>query len=306
VDEMQLFAFTLMETTDSSRDLLKAELTKAIKTRYQADAAVKLESYDNFAVIEGTGRQARFSVDLQADAFYKLTTGVVAKWIMAMEEEKRLRQLIIAEFHYEKEEDIQSILGYFCNEKNEYIVETLDMLERRKNKISQALFDLIKENKTVNIDGFIKFRLNDYMEELREVVEYAVDEFLMDRQYKEFISLLQYFVYIQEAKVPLVHLLHKGDKEFMLLDDKMEPMDTSGNNTTLTMELLEKDINFEDVIVSTLVSVSPQLIYIHTREPGLQIIQTISQIFEKRVEICKYCFLCHNLDRSAVSDYNEV
>jgi putative sporulation protein YtxC len=306
VDEMKLFAFTLMKTAGASIDHFKIQLTTEIKKRYMADAAVELQSYDGFVVIEGTGRRPRFSVDLQADALYKLAAGVAADWIVANEEEKRLRQLIVHEFHYGKEEDIKSILGYFHNEMNEDNSEALEMLERRKSKISTAFFHLLKENKDLNIDGFIKFRLIDYMEELREVVEYAVDEFLLDRQYKEFISLLQYFVYIQEAKIPFVHLIHKGGNEFMLLDDKMEPIDTSESNTTLTMELLEKDINFEDVIVSTLISVSPQLIYIHTREPEIQVIQTISQIFENRVELCTYCFLCHNLDRSAVSDYNEV
>ncbi|NHN29234.1 putative sporulation protein YtxC [Paenibacillus agricola] len=303
---MKLFAFTLIETSHTSMEQLAHELTTEIKNKYMADATVELKGYEGFTVIEGTGRQSRFSVNLQADVFYQFLAGVVADWVIAEVEEQRLRHLIIHEFHYEKEEDIGCILSYFQGEINEDNSEALEMLQRRKCKISTALCQLLKANPDLNIDGFIKFRLNEYTEELREVIEYAVDEFLMDRQYKEFISLLQYFVYIQEAKVPFVHLLHKGGNEFMLLDDKMEPVDTSESNTTLTMELLEKDINFEDVIVSTLISVSPKLIYIHTREPSLQIIQTISQIFENRVELCTYCFLCHNLDRSAVSDYNEV
>ena len=49
----------------------------------------------------------------------------------------------------------------------------------------------------------------------------------MDRQYQEFISLLQYFVYIQEAKIPAAHLIHKGGHEFVILNDRMEPIDAN-------------------------------------------------------------------------------
>ena len=56
------------------------------------------------------------------------------------------------------------------------------------------------------------FRLQSYEQELREMAEYAVDEFMLDQQYEEFVSLLKYFVYFQEPKMPLVHVIHKGRK----------------------------------------------------------------------------------------------
>lgn len=302
---MKLFAFTLMKTPDLSINQIQNRLAAALKKTYKEDAWVKLSSHREYSVIEAAGNRNRFSTKQQIDALYQLAAETAADWVIQDEEEKRIRQLIIDEFHYGKEEDIRDILSYLKPELSEDNPEQQEMRTRRKLKVSQQLFSLLKDCSDLNLDGFMRFRFNDYMQELREIVEYAVDEYLMDRQYKEFISLLQYFVYIQEAKIPFAHLIHKGGNEFELLNDHMEAIDTSETNATLTMELLEKDVNFEDLIVSTLISVSPQLIYIHTREPDLQIIQTISQIFENRVELCEYCGLCHNLDRFAVSDYNK-
>lgn len=85
----------------------------------------------------------------------------------------------------------------------------------------------------------------------------------------------------------------------------MESMETPEMDAVVTVEMLEKEINFEDMIISTLITVSPQQIYIHTREPELQVIKTIKQIFENRVELCGYCRLCHNLDRGAAAEYNK-
>ncbi|SFL14327.1 putative sporulation protein YtxC [Paenibacillus sp. 1_12] len=302
---MKLFAFTLMQTPDSSINQIENRLAAALKKTYKEDASVKLSRYCDYSVIEAIGNQVRFSTKQQLEALYQLAAETAADWVIQDEEEKRLRQLIVHEFQYDKAEDIREILSYLKPELSEDRPEQLEMRTRRNLKVSQQLFALLKDSKDLNLSGFMRFRFHDYMQELREIVEYAVDEFLMDRQYKEFISLLQYFVYIQEAKIPFAHLIHKGGNEFELLNDRMENIDTSETNATLTMELLEKDVNFEDLIVSTLISVSPQLIYIHTRDPDQQIIQTISQIFENRVELCEYCGLCHNLDRFAVSDYNK-
>jgi putative sporulation protein YtxC len=114
----------------------------------------------------------------------------------------------------------------------------------------------------------------------------------MDKQYQEFISLLQYFVYIQDAKIPSAHLMHQGGHQFILLNDQFKPIETTQLDTWFTIEMLDKEVNFEDMIVSTLITVAPQQIYIHTREPEAQIIKTIMQIFEGRFSICDYCRQC--------------
>ncbi|MDF2959790.1 MAG: sporulation protein [Paenibacillus sp.] len=305
---MRLFALTLMKIPDVSVKRLYESVADAVQSIYKQDAVIELEHNETCSVIQVNGVMPRFQLDKRIDTLMMKAAGEVADWIINDKEEELLRLLIMKEYDYKKEEEINSILGYYRQmlqmETLEDTFEQHETVMQRKQKIRQAIYAFMQEQTVLNIDGFMRFRLNEYMEELREMAEYAVDEFLMDQQYQEFISLLQYFVYIQEAKIPLAHLIHKGGNEFLLLNDKMEKIDTNGD-TTLTIEMLEKDINFEDVIVSTLISVSPQLIYIHTRDPDVQIIQTITQIFENRVEICDYCRLCQNLDRSAASDYNK-
>jgi hypothetical protein len=50
------------------------------------------------------------------------------------------------------------------------------------------------------LDGFLSFRLKEYRGRLAEVVDKAVDEYMMDMEYKEFIRVLRYFVDVQEAQ----------------------------------------------------------------------------------------------------------
>ncbi|MFD0677816.1 MULTISPECIES: sporulation protein YtxC [unclassified Paenibacillus] len=305
---MKLFALTLMKVPEESVQRLHESVAAAVWDSYKHNAVIELQHDKTCSIIEVNGVMPRFQLDKRMDALIQKVSEKIADWVISDKEEELLRALILKEFDYKQETDINSILGYYRQmlmvEKTNEFWEQREMVLRRKEKIRQGIQSFLQENTVLNIDGFMRFRLDEYTEELREIAEYAIDEFLMDQQYREFISLLQYFVYIQEAKIPLAHLIHKGGNEFLLFNEEMEKIDTSGD-TTLTIEMLEKDINFEDVIVSTLISVSPQLIYIHTRDPDVQIIQTIKQIFENRVEICEYCRLCQNLDRSAASDYNK-
>ncbi|MBE1441525.1 putative sporulation protein YtxC [Paenibacillus sp. OAS669] len=308
---MKLFALTLTKTSEPSVRKLHAAVEDAVRSVYKQHVAVRLHQDQTSFFVQAEGIFPLFQLDRRTDALYSKVAEVLAEWIVQEEEGRLIRTMIVRDFDYKREEDIVSIMGYcrpapFPEEGEEAFEPALEQsVSRRKQMIAQAISAFLQEYTDLNVQGFLQFRLQDYMNELREAVEYAIDEFLMDQQYQEFISLLKYFVYIQEAKIPTAHLIHKGGNEFVLLNDRMELIDTSQTDATFTVEMIEKDINFEDVIVSTLISVSPRQICIHTRDPEVQVIKTITQIFENRVQLCEYCRLCHNLDRSAVSDYNK-
>lgn len=271
---------------------------------------ITLERQEGLSAIEISGRLPAFELKKDGERVYTETAQALAEYIIREEEPRLIRKLIRDEFHYKQEQELEQIIGY-CEQMLGGSGQSGEDSEkpaaywRRKEMIAAEIADFIQEQTELHLDGFIRFRLKAYKQELRDIVEYAVDEYVMDRQYQEFISLLQYFVYIQEAKIPFVHLIHKGGNEFMLLNDRMEQINTDDPDAVITVELLEKDMNFEDMIVSTLINVSPQKIHIHTREPETQVIKTISQIFENRVELCGYCRLCQNLDRSTAAEYNK-
>ncbi|MVO98993.1 putative sporulation protein YtxC [Paenibacillus lutrae] len=256
--------------------------------------------------VEQAGKQ-----HVKKDVLLEAAAEACAEQIVEVEEEKLIRRLLVHSFNYEDEAEIKQI-GRYCSQflngeataGSEGDPETYaDMLtweqgdgvQLRRSKISEPLAAYLKETPIINLPGFIAFRLQAYTEEIREVIEYAIDEYVMDRQYQEFISLLQYFVYIQETKTEAAHLIHKGGAEFIILDEHMKPIDTDKLESSFTLEMLEKDISFEDMIVSTLISVSPATIYIHTSEPDLPVIRTITQIFESRTSICSYCSVCRAL-----------
>jgi putative sporulation protein YtxC len=296
---MELFTIVVMNPSKPSVNSLSDSIRGELRHLHKDQETLQLscEWHDKFAYIHAQSSLTETERKKIARKMMESLGIVVANHVMKELEPEILRDLIKKEVKADSAEELQQVEGYcnqFLNGEGETAASSLEAGERRRSLIAGQVTAYFQENLELNLEGFLRFRLHDYMEELREVVIYAIDEYTMDKQYQEFISLLKYFVYIQEAKIPVAHLIHKGGHEFVILNDMLEPIDMNEFDSTFKLEVLEKDINFEDMIVSTLITVSPAQIYIHTREPDMPVIHTITQIFEDRTRTCSYCRMCHS------------
>ncbi len=234
--------------------------------------------------LKGAEENRRVEIDGLDAAVRPTICDVISEYVIDFAESGWVRQWIAKEYHFNDPEEVDGIEKYYRHESG-------PTRDQRKKRLSRALSVCLEENEAFHLGGFLRFRLGEYRDELRGMVECAIDEHLMEKQYQEFISLLQYFIYLQEAKIPLAHLIHQGGHRFVLLDDKMKPIETEQLEAVHPGDAAP-DFHFEDIIVSTLITVSPQKIYIHTRNPEMQVIQTIRQIFENRTTLCTHCPRC--------------
>lgn len=276
--DAELFASLLNEQHEQMKRLLHNPLEDSIQvSREQAG------QYHEFVV---RGKPHDHVVNTVAEA--------AAAYIVEVFEKEIVRGLIAEECATDNPVELQQIEAYCWHNSDplqEVITSDNTGKENRKKLIVEEIKQYLDDQRLMNLEGLVRFRLHPYMEQLHEIVEYAIDEYTADKQYEEFISLLKYFVYIQEAKIPAAHLIHRGGQDFTLLDEKMEPIETKQLDQ-FVVEMIDKEMNVEDMIVSTLISVSPQNVFIHTRHPELQVIKTIRQIFEERADVCTSCPRC--------------
>ena len=224
---------------------------------------------------------------------YQLAAKATAELILEIKEQHIIRSLIRNEFNFFEKEESEPIIEHCIDLLEKGSDSPNPSWNRRYLMLAKSLQKCLLESNELNIDGFISFRLQEYGKELKEVVEYAIDEFLVDQQYEEFVGLLKYFVYFQEPQMPLAHVVHKGGRELLLFDDKMNSLDCRSDDAVYVERINQQDMEMEDAVVSTLISVSPAKLIIHTRDVQMPAVKTIQQIFEKRVEICHYCPKCH-------------
>lgn len=216
----------------------------------------------------------------------------VAEWMVAYQEPRVVRGMMtrrVTDMDEGELEELVEICFRALNGPRDAGGQAMPAM--RKAGVARKLSGYLREHAYLDLNGFYRFRLADYHSCLSEAVEYALEEFVADRQYREFISLLKYFVYFQDIKIPKANLIHCGDNRYAMLDHRMQPLEWCGTEE-VTVEKVDRELNYEDMIVSTLISASPRHITIHTREPDTLSIRTIRQIFEGRTTLCTSCKLC--------------
>ncbi|OMF32161.1 hypothetical protein BK133_15045 [Paenibacillus sp. FSL H8-0548] len=302
---MELYTVSLPASLHASVDQLTKLLTEQAIVDLHIDSNAAQSAIVEFIQISEhdircQARFPQFQLKVHGPAVYKAASLAIAEFVVSELEPAMLASIIRRKYRNHMPSEAAAIERY-CHDLlhgKEWDglgakFHEADRL-RRKNKVASEVELFLQEHTQINIKGFTSFRLEPYRKELAEVVEYALDEYVLDKQYQEFISLLKYFVFLQDTKLSMVHLLHKGAYDFMLYDESFKQLDPNPPTDRIVAEMLETEMNIEDMVISSLIAVSPKHITIHTRQPDMQVIRTIETIFDQRVTVCVQCAACNS------------
>ena len=252
--------------------------------------------------LNGTGAKVSFD-NGKAKCFFKddenvrnLIAKSIREYIVENLEPKEIERLIEKGYGYfEKNEKIE-----FKNDIQEAIKAETDIygklfVLRRNRIIETAAAEYFTENSNLNLGGFVPFRLKDYLNEIENLIDYFADDFMMKREYDEFLSLLNTYVNMQESRVKLLNIVVTENREYLYYD---------GQNRLMNAEYeaeaaLEFGENFssEDLLINVLINKNPETVVIHNRQfIKKEIASTIERIFGDRIKLCNGCTLCKRLN----------
>lgn len=216
-------------------------------------------------------------------------------------EEEYIKSIISESYGFTHPDQIEGIYHYcfdhlFLLEDTPYRDEI--KIKQRKNQVYAKVLECIEEEKLFHLDGFIRFRLTDYRLELEELIEYAIDEYIVEQEYQEFIQILRAYVSRQLPKTPVIHAYHVLERKFILFNEAGEQ---------LTKQELEQYLNTwaldgasqEELIVSTLIAMAPKTIILHTFDVNLAVVKTLKTIFQDRLYVCLNCEKCRQWHRES-------
>lgn len=159
------------------------------------------------------------------------------------------------------------------------------------NLISNSFYKYFLENKSVILDGFVNFRLTDYIKELDSMVDMCVNKFIIDREYNEFIALLKSYISSTPCGCGSIHLIYKN-QESILLDSSKNIIDFC-NDLINTKYFSDITFSSNDFALNSLLNLLPQKLYIHVIDEEDDFINTLKLVFDNRVYICNDCDLCN-------------
>jgi len=171
-----------------------------------------------------------------------------------------------------------------------------------KQYINNQIKSYVLDKPIISVDGFITFRLKDFSLLIRLVIDKGIEEFTARKEYKEFISILKYFVEIQEPKYSIINLVFEGD-DFVLLDDRGNKINRDFFEDII-VEIEKEGISNDDLLVSSLIVLAPESLIIHLDENhrDRDVIRIITDVFEDNIY---YCLGCEKCKKSLVARHND-
>ncbi|MDR1391761.1 MAG: putative sporulation protein YtxC [Clostridiales bacterium] len=188
-------------------------------------------------------------------------------------------------------------------EKNEVLIDIMKKIEngkdvnlsKRRGEIKNKISEYLETSDKLFIDGFVRFRLKEYWIKLEEIVEENVSKYVLNKEYEDFISLLQYFVHAQKPKLNILHVIVKKDGTYSFYDKLLMDITQECKNEFVN-ELITKKINYDDLLISALIVFSPKKIILHNVNliKNKELLTTIIKVFDKKIKFCNECKLCKN------------
>lgn len=204
-------------------------------------------------------------------------------------EETLLKRLIMQNYFYFDTSEREKILA-ICFD---IMADDFTHLFDKKYKILYDIFyPFLSSHKAIVLNGFINFRLKDYLSLLDDIINEAVNSYVIEKEYLEFISLLKLYINSQAYGCDLVHIIFSSSESILLDENK---------NLIVVSDAIFKakylsDISFStnDYILNSLLTLLPKKIYIHLIDDCTdEFINTLQLIFENRVDLCTDCNICN-------------
>lgn len=161
---------------------------------------------------------------------------------------------------------------------------------KRKNRILLEILDYITAGQEIVVEGFVRFRLKNYLAELELAVEKAIEEYGVEKEYRGFVHLLKYYMDVQMDNSKLVNVIKLNNNHFKLLDQNKEVIETPFLDKYI-LDQLQEELEQQDLVISALISLTPQEIILHFKQP-FALVEQLKNIFQERLSICLGCEYC--------------
>lgn len=179
------------------------------------------ESLDNetFPEIYYTQREFKHFKNLiihykgkKTDDFNYVLSKILTNFFISTYEKNFLKQQLNFDFFYFSDGEKNNIF-----EKAISVLDTASNFKHKFKIIKNSILDYFSENSFCNLEGFANFRLYEYKKFMNNVLENAINDYVLQKEYFEYINLLHEYINLQLPQTELVHLLY-GLNHKLLLD----------------------------------------------------------------------------------------
>ena len=227
---------------------------------------------------------------INKELFYTKLATILSYLVIDYFEENIIKQILHSNYFYFENSEFNTILK-LCEEN---LCDSSEFsLPNRQLFLFDIFYEYISTHHNLLISGFTNFRLGKYRKLLEDLVDLSVNEFIIEREYLEFVSLLRLYINSQSPSNLTVHVI-SFNNQIILLDENMNKISIDKN---LLKAKYLSDVSFSnnDYVLNTLLTMLPKKIHLHlvSQTTNLDFINTLKLIFENRIDICYNCDICN-------------
>lgn len=226
--------------------------------------------------------------------FYSELSSVISNCIIENYESLIIHKLLLLNYFYFDDTDfdiIEATCQNILHNGNDINIASVqnDIIDRMHYLWTDVL-KYISYDKSLVLDGFVTFRISDYIDCINSIVDFSVGQFVINREYTEFIEMLKIYISSRAPETDLVHLIY-ANEESILLDKDRNIISLTKNNLD-TCYLSDITFSSNDYALNSLLSLLPKKIIVHLISPKDDFITTLQSIFGDSITICSDCSIC--------------
>ncbi|ONI38522.1 hypothetical protein AN396_10525 [Candidatus Epulonipiscium fishelsonii] len=155
------------------------------------------------------------------------------------------------------------------------------------------IFEFLEENFYLDIDGWIKFRIQKYKLILGDILEQTIYDYDMNSNYLQWLYFLREIHFSQELREDFIHMIFTANT-IELYNEEQEKLDIYERIKEFDEEILLE----EDLIMNLLINLSPKTILLHDKNlyKNQSFVITLEEIFENQIGYCFDCSVCFRKD----------
>ncbi|MGD8188644.1 sporulation protein YtxC [Brevibacillus ginsengisoli] len=293
---MQTLSVLLQKDKPASRDHFRQIVAKTKQQVSTSPVTIEVREdrsagYDMFTFVSWSAEEYTLETRDRVRSFVSL---VVMEFIIEQLQPQLIRQIIRKAFSDQVSNDWSALLPYI-----HVVLQDNDREQSQlsyKTRLYQQILEYLQDHREIVMDGFVRFRCKPYLDTLQDAIEVGLKQYKEDKEYKEFVELLRYFVSVQETRYELVHVVQSGSKPFLFFDETGSLINL--DQLDMILQSVGQDFREEDYVVSALITLAPKRILFHLADQRSNLIETLYGIFGDRLASCQNCSYCQNVQRA--------
>ncbi|MDQ7789954.1 MAG: sporulation protein YtxC [Eubacteriales bacterium] len=171
----------------------------------------------------------------------------------------------------------------------ERLNEDRALMRKLRNMATTRISQHLEECPMVDVEGLARFRLNDLADQLIDALAWLVDDQIFQQENEEFISILKNFTKRREERLDVVNVVIEAGSRFTLYDGSFEDL---SQKLEMDAHFLEDEVRNEDLLISSLLTLSPLKIVLHGKRCLPVTLETLREVFGSTITQCSGCEQC--------------